>query len=268
MTRLRIPVILLGITILGYGGVTMFYDQVQEQLAAMIPQTSTSAGKQQARRPQPKQVGDTSQEVDGSAGYQIIVQRNIFQAVIEAPAAAPEDQVKEELEETTLKLVLLGTVVGTKEDARAIIVDEKKKKQDLYRIGDLIQNARVEKISRGKVTLNVNGKIEALTIKDRKGGGPGPPVVAAKKRSPQQKKSLSTTSKRKVPVVKPRRRISFRANKPTVSEKVQGATEPLPIDVDELEKMLEEMDEEGNQADQADPAEQEQEEGEGVEGYE
>jgi len=240
---LRKLVIFLLLALLGSGGVWLWYNQLKGKLEKMVPPQSGSQTK-----PVTPPGASPAREDAVSAGepdYQVIVTRNIFQAVIENPESLIEE-AEEDLEETTLRLVLLGTVVGEKGDARAIIIDEKQNKQDLYRIGDAVQSARIENISRGKVTLNVNGKTEALTIKDRKGGGPGAPTVVSNRS--KQSSSLQSASPRRVPVVRARRRISFSDSRPAVQEDIAEPAEPLTTENEELEEVLEEVGEDGPQA--------------------
>ena len=111
---------------------------------------------------------------------------------------------------TSLNLTLLGTVTGNDRDARAIIVDNKEKQQDLYQVGDAVQGAFIESIERGKITLDVNGKKEALLIKERVGGGPGAPSVPRSKPRLVTEDSAVKNTNRKVPRARPHRRISFR----------------------------------------------------------
>ena len=115
-----------------------------------------------------------------------------------------EEQEEEEIEDlqpTSLKVALLGTIPRTtspsvvirevdkrnilnseeealtaiesifrseksEEEALAIIKDKGKKRQDLYREGDTIQGAVIKRILRGKVILRVGGKDEILTIEE------------------------------------------------------------------------------------------------------
>jgi len=95
--------------------------------------------------------------------YQAIIERNLFKTKTET-GSGPDRVDIETLEPTDLKLNLLGTITGDKKEAYAVIEDTVEKKQDLYRIGDTIQNATVKMILREKVVLNVNGKDEILGI--------------------------------------------------------------------------------------------------------
>jgi general secretion pathway protein C len=59
---------------------------------------------------------------------------------------------------------LLGTVAGDQEIARAVIEDTATKIQDLYKIGDSIQAARIERIERSRVVLLREGREEVLEM--------------------------------------------------------------------------------------------------------
>jgi len=99
--------------------------------------------------------------------FSMIVDRNIFGATekVEAPPVGEEKtEPIENLQETSLQLSLLGTIAGDRENARAIILDERKRSQDLYRVGDSVQEAEIMQIFRGKVVLRHNGKDEILSM--------------------------------------------------------------------------------------------------------
>ena len=98
--------------------------------------------------------------------FAMIVERNIFGATEKAEPLPVEEKVEqiETLEETTLQLSLLGTIAGDSDSARAIILDQKKKSQDIYRVGDSVQGAEIKQILRGKVVLRHGEKDEILTM--------------------------------------------------------------------------------------------------------
>jgi general secretion pathway protein C len=98
--------------------------------------------------------------------YAMIVERNIFGATEKAEAPPVVEQVEpiETLEETTLQLSLLGTIAGDANSARAIILDLRKRSQDMYRVGDSVQGAEIRQILRGKVVLRHGEKDEILTM--------------------------------------------------------------------------------------------------------
>ncbi len=99
--------------------------------------------------------------------YAMIVERNIFGVTEKAePPPVVEETVEpiETLEETTLQLSLLGTIAGDSESARAIILDQRKRSQDIYRVGDSVQGAEIRQIFRGKVVLRHGEKDEILSM--------------------------------------------------------------------------------------------------------
>ena len=82
--------------------------------------------------------------------YRAITRRNLFNTSpdMEAPAQALN---VDDLRKTDLNLKLWGTVTGQDRRAYAVIEDTKTRQQDLYRIGDSVQNATVKLILRQKV---------------------------------------------------------------------------------------------------------------------
>jgi general secretion pathway protein C len=100
--------------------------------------------------------------------YRAIIDRNLFNSKKDVGQQAQTLDI-ETLEPTDLKLKLLGTVSGNTKKAYAVIEDTEKRHQDLYRIGDSIQNATLKMILREKVILRVNGKDEILGIEEASG---------------------------------------------------------------------------------------------------
>ncbi|NNG01640.1 MAG: PDZ domain-containing protein [Desulfobacteraceae bacterium] len=106
--------------------------------------------------------------------YQLVLDRNLFKVATmvvkkELPKLDPDS-----LEQTKLQLKLWGTVSGEGNALYAVIEETTNRQQNLYRIGDAIQNAKVRAILREKVILNVNGKDEVLGMEEMTlGGGSG-----------------------------------------------------------------------------------------------
>ncbi len=145
-----------------YFGVTAFYRYVTARLAhpplLEVPETAMASATDAVERP--------------LSEYQPIVERNLFktkeQATVEAPAPEEEAGVDvDALQPTELNLKLWGTVSGDRERTYAVIEDAKERKQNLFREGDTVQNARVKKILREKVILNVDGEDEILEMEKR-----------------------------------------------------------------------------------------------------
>lgn len=158
----RVTVKLLLISVLVFAGVKIWYGRLEERLQVPAAATQDTAATQAVARTEiARQPND----------FTIIVDRNIFQAVI----TKVETEVAESVQEvapTKLQLSLMGTISGTERAARAIIADDKKKQQDIYQVGDSVQGALIKNIERGRVVLQVNGADEELLLKDREGGGP------------------------------------------------------------------------------------------------
>jgi len=97
--------------------------------------------------------------------YKPILKRNIFGSGEDVSKEIRTEEI-ENLQPTSLKLALLGTVAGNRQNAFAVIEEIDKKKQALYRVGDSVQGAIVKKILRGKVILRVKERDEILTIEE------------------------------------------------------------------------------------------------------
>lgn len=212
------------ITLLVYAGVHLWYGRVEKRLQEHVPATTAVAPPLETNRQEetPKPVAED---------YGVILTRNIFKATTASKTQSevrPAQDNLDQLAETKLQLVLLGTVTGTKDDARAIIRDEKSKVEELYRVGGQVQGAVITRITRGKVALQVNGREEVLTIKDPEGDSArqGRPSRAAAT-SPAEMVSPEMPPEggieRRVPETMPRRRISFRNATPA----------PPPVAVEE-----------------------------------
>jgi type II secretory pathway component PulC len=194
------------IALLVYAGVTLWYGRVEDRLQKQEPvkqEELVVTPVQEERQPAP--AGDD---------YRIILTRNIFKAALESGgrAGGSSQADMEDLAETNLRLVLLGTVTGGKGDARAIIRDEKTKLEDLYQVGSEVQGAVISRISRGKVVLQVNGREEILAIKDPENNdqGQGGAARMETKMPSMAPNAPSMEIENKVPEAQPRRRISFR----------------------------------------------------------
>lgn len=158
-----ILIINLAIIALGaYFGVGLFYKITAYQLRAeKIPMNAPDtviAAKKRGHRP----FGD----------YRPILTRDLFKTSKTALPAAQKKEVNlDDMEQTKLNLKLWGTVTGSEEQAYAVIEDTQKRQQNLYRVGDSIQNAIVKMIRRAKVVLQVDGRDEVLAMEEIKQGG-------------------------------------------------------------------------------------------------
>jgi len=211
-------------------GVHFFYARMEKELLADVNVSASSQGvisvdvdKQESK----KAIKEQSRSMDS----QVIVTRNIFQTKLE-PEAKPVEKVVKKVVPTSLDLTLLGTVTGDDQTARAIIIDKKTRKQDIYQIGDAVQGAFIGSIDRGKITLEVDGRNEVLTIKEREGGGPGAPQGDNLSAAQDTQMNRSAPAPRK-----PRLRRNRRVTRPVVQK--HEAAEPdimpdeFPDEIDE-----------------------------------
>lgn len=246
MIRVLIKLILLFLLV--YAGVTFSYSQLEKRLLVVpVDGSEQSAVSPSEEKSEPLVVKDSD--------YQVIVGRNIFEAVLEqkkeepkAKEPEPAKVVEKEPEKTKLQLVLHGTVSGSSEqDSRAIIVDQKARRQDLYQVGDAVQGALITSIERGKVVLELNGKKQLLLLKENtsaaKGGTVAPfssgktlPKKTTFTRKPSRTAFSRNSSTPPPPKAVPHRRISFRQD----SEEQDGSgaaeyEEPeMPLDDEDL----------------------------------
>ncbi len=228
----RIVAKLAFIFVILYAGTTLLYSTLEKRLATVGPQAKIAIPGQKIRKTTiAKKPND----------YSIIVTRNIFQAIIKTEDKQPEKvevQETQDLEPTSLDLTLLGTAAGDERTGRAIIADKKNKKQDIYQVGDAVQDAIIKSIERGRVVLRLNGRDEVLVIKDRNGSSsattgqapiPPPPV----KKRPVIKKELPN----KAPVVRPRKRAGLQHKKEIEENERQEREEALLEETDEGEEL-------------------------------
>ncbi len=97
------------------------------------------------------------------SNYRAITERNIFGSLKGASEEIKPSEY-ENLEPTSLKLALVGTIAGSDKDAAAVIEETDKRRQELYRLGDSVKDATLKAILEGKVVLSVDGKDEILTM--------------------------------------------------------------------------------------------------------
>jgi len=126
--------------------------------------------------------------------YKPVTERNLFNTKTKT-GQQPNKLDIENLKPTDLKLKLFGTVTGDINKAYAVIEETERKHQNLYRIGDTIQNASIKMILREKVILRVNGKDEILGIEEVPSGSrdSGRPSSIASRRS-QKKRPFKRSS--------------------------------------------------------------------------
>jgi len=151
--------------------------------------------------------------------YTKIVERNIFGATEKVEQAPVEDVAPiEVLVETSLELSLLGTIAGDSTSARAIILDKRERSQDIYRVGDSVQEAEIRQILRGKVILRHGEKDEILIMVE----GDNKPKHAAK--------PAAKAGNRRSPASRSRRQARAEPQE-EISEEIEVVTIPIGQEV-------------------------------------
>ena len=153
-TKYRTIFIIAAITALSYLCVDIFYKTVEAKLSGFrTEETSTQK--------------TVSQKAEGKLSlnaYRVISDRNLFGSI---DKAGEKIQINvDELEATKLGLTLLGTVSGTGGFDFAVIEEKNKKKQGLFREGDVVAAATIIRIMRGMVVLRVDGRDEILKMEE------------------------------------------------------------------------------------------------------
>ena len=190
-------IILIGLTILVafqvYALVRPVTDTPGAQLSSSSPQIDHAQPKSQTDRLAPVKLKKVIEKV---------TRRNLFKVAVDGENNKAPEPENRQLEKTSLKLTLWGTVTGEqKQDNWAVIEDLKKRQQDLYQINDKIQGAAIKSILRNKVVLTVNGKDQILEVnadplpsQNRKRGSSGPSPKHPRHNIPDRQDMLNTVS--------------------------------------------------------------------------
>jgi len=149
----------LMIAILAAGGIFFFYTKFANR---RMPAAS-SPEVQEIDEAQLEDITPMADPARNPPDFQVILRRHLFgKPVSEKKPATGEPPPPVKLAATSLDLTLLGTITGAPARRRAIILDKKKKGQEIYGQGDNIQGSLIKEIQRDKIILTVNGKDEVL----------------------------------------------------------------------------------------------------------
>jgi general secretion pathway protein C len=146
------------LTVAVYLAVNFFYKVVGGKLEAAFPANYTRTAQV---RPRGADAGRPLRD------YDVIAQRNIFKAK-EKKGEQSLALDLEKLKKTDLDLRLLGTIAGLGKDSYAVIEQTKTRSQDLYKVGDTIDQARIKLILRKKIVLTIDGRDEVLEIPEER----------------------------------------------------------------------------------------------------
>src|SRR5262249_11564906 len=138
--------------------------------------------------------------------YAVIQERNLFGArgrtagpTPPRPPPAPPSVAK-----PAANLKLVGTVVGPPERTYAVIEDLSTKRQDLYRLGDVVREAKVVEVTRNRVVLDNRGRREELfSFEKSDTTGPPPSEPAPRQSSVPRRPPLAAESQPNEPPPNP-----------------------------------------------------------------
>ena len=96
--------------------------------------------------------------------YRTIWEKNIFFTSEDGQKEVSDSIQMDQLSLTSLNCSLVGTIVQDEGDGWAIIMDNDGGQQDMVTVGSHVKGARVVRILKDKVVLNINGKDELLLM--------------------------------------------------------------------------------------------------------
>ncbi len=97
--------------------------------------------------------------------YAIIAERNLFKT---REVAIPAGELGEELEESRLRIRLLGTAATTPPELSVASVEDLTKRETLVvRVGDLIGSATVVRIERKRLVVDNRGRLEQISFDEQ-----------------------------------------------------------------------------------------------------
>ncbi len=233
------------ITLLSIGGVELFYGVAEHYL--LLPATKAPVKGTAVTLP-----GAKPAQLVKHKNYKVILDRNLFQSYSRQNEAEVVEPVKKDplvgLETTSLDLVLMGTISGSQNRSRAIIMEKAKKKQDIYYTGDVVQEAQIKEILRAKVILTYQGKDEILDMTEASKFKPRQSAAAAP--TPARKKVVSRPKPRKRPVparIKPRNRPVPQVPEPGLEEEIGSDSDSDAVEMidgqDPIQEQAENIDE-------------------------
>ncbi len=112
-------------------------------------------------------VADLPPSQTSFAPYEIVGERNLFESRQTAPPPPPPPE--EEIDESQLRLRLLGTIAGPDHLSIATVEDETSREHLHLRVKDQVGesgNVTVVRIERMRLVLDNHGKLEAITMEE------------------------------------------------------------------------------------------------------
>ncbi len=148
------------ISLISYQGVNYVYEDFETEVALLEVENS-----KENYIKKDKKIKKSIKTLQKSE-YSSISNRNLFNIAVKAEVE-DENYDLSNIKKSQRSLKLWGTITGLGDRNIAIIEDSANKKQDLYRIDDVISGAKITRIVRNKVVLNINGVEEILEVSDQ-----------------------------------------------------------------------------------------------------
>jgi general secretion pathway protein C len=131
----------------------------------------------------PRSTGAPPHQSKTLADYAPISEKDVFRSSKDTAKSVTREEA--ELKMTELNLGLKGTVVGEGRGSYAVILDLDSGKEDVYFQDDFVLGARITRIMKSKVILDLNGKEEALLMTDESRALPGTRSAPAVRPTPR-----------------------------------------------------------------------------------
>lgn len=152
-------IILLLVGAACYGGVNWMYRQLDDGFSKEKPSGSAADNQASLEKNLSENTGQTTIDTE------LITRRNIFLVPDAAEGAdSGNDPLASLQRSSTPDLILIGTVVHTDGDHRAIIYRVDQEKQLLVKEGDVINGVSIKQILPGKTIVSRQGRSEMLDI--------------------------------------------------------------------------------------------------------
>jgi len=183
LSRYYTAINLIVLSLVIYGGVDIFYTLAGSKMVEV--KTESQVASRTEKNP-------SSGKRRSFNYYAPAIDKDLFGAA--EKMGLKDDQIEiQDLEPTSMKVTLIGTVSGDDQIATAIIEEKAKRKQALYKEGDSLQNATIVKILRGKVVLRVQDKNQILTMEETSTKGSSSKTRRPLRRTPTSSKTASTS---------------------------------------------------------------------------
>ncbi len=163
--------------------------------------------------------------------YAVIQERNLFGARGRTAAPPPPPRTPPAAAAATkpaTHLKLVGTVIGSGDYTYAVIEDLSTKRQDLYRLGDQIRDAKVLEVARNRVVLENRGQREELFSFEKTEAGAPPGESMARQPSGRQPST-------------PRRQVSppeSQQAEPPPPEPQENQEEPAAVEIERVSENM------------------------------